>query len=79
HPMSRVEHLPEEALLRLLEEVRSFAMLFYRCRRARRRVAPHFLVYNRRLCLRCGGGIRRERQGVRGRVSHFCPNCQRRF
>ncbi|NOZ58499.1 MAG: hypothetical protein GXO66_02825, partial [Euryarchaeota archaeon] len=30
HPMSRVEHLPEEALLRLLEEVRSFAMLFYR-------------------------------------------------
>jgi endonuclease-8 len=79
HPMSRVGHMPEETLLRLLKEVRSFALLFYRCRRARRRVAAHFLVYNRRRCPRCGGRIRRERQGARRRVSHFCPNCQRRF
>ncbi len=79
HPLSRVERLPEEKLWQLLHEVRRFSMLFYRCRKAGRRIKPHLLAYNRSTCPRCGGRIVRERTGKRQRLSHFCVNCQRLF
>jgi len=76
-PFAKVGSVPPEALARLVEESHR---LLVRNRgagpRRSRTAGPRFWVYGRagKPCLACGEEIRIRRTG---RITYFCPSCQR--
>jgi endonuclease-8 len=82
HPWTKVEHLDDESLLRILQTAQHqlAANVGTGPRRTRRElgVSERFWVYGRsgKPCARCGTPIRMERQGASRRSTYYCPKCQ---
>jgi endonuclease-8 len=81
HPVRKVEELTDEEIELLLRTARGLMVQnLDGFPRITRRGSPggRYWVYGRsgRPCIRCGTRIRRERQGLAGRSTYWCPTCQ---
>jgi endonuclease VIII len=70
-PWAPIEGISDVALSALLEQSRCLLQAGVRSGGS----LP-LAVYNRRICPRCGGMVRRMRQGDAARTVHWCPACQ---
>lgn len=86
NPFSRVSALADEDLLRILAITRGLLQRNVDqsgpwMRRTTSALNPggRFAVYGRRgkACRRCGARIEGKRQGPHGRLTYWCPRCQR--
>ena len=77
HPETKVKDITPTELKNLIAETKKFSLLFYKWRKAFL-LRKHLEIYQKSLCPRCGGNVKREKTGKRNRISHFCPVCQRR-
>ncbi len=77
HPKTKVKNIPAPELKNLIAETRKFSRLFYKWRKVFL-LRKHLDIYQKSVCPRCGGKVKREKTGKRNRISHFCPVCQRR-
>jgi formamidopyrimidine-DNA glycosylase len=60
----------------LFFEFAKFSFLFYETKRKDEPMRPELQIYNKKVCPRCGGSVRRQKMGHRRRVSYVCSNCQ---
>ena len=79
HPASPSVCIPAGTLARLLEEVRDFSFLWYRCDREGKRINPFLKIYRKKTCPECGGSVESGRIGSLERISYWCPSCQTKF
>jgi endonuclease-8 len=77
HPATNVKDIPASDLQQLIAETKKFSILFYKWRKIFL-LRKHLDIYQKSICPRCGGNVKREKTGKRNRISHFCPVCQRR-
>ncbi len=75
HPETKVKDIPPVELRELIAETRKFSHLFYKWRKVFL-LRKHLDIYQKSICPRCGGKVKREKTGKRKRISHFCPVCQ---
>ena len=75
HPATKVKDIAPSVLQGLIGETRKFSHLFYKWRKVFS-LRKHLDIYQRSICPRCGGKVKREKTGKRKRISHFCPVCQ---
>lgn len=75
HPWTRVDALDDEALADLLG--RAAAMMRAHVESGAARRPTRIYGRGRRACPICGTAIRSRAQGDAGRVTYWCPSCQR--
>jgi endonuclease-8 len=78
HPQTKVKNIPTSELEELIAETKKFSLLFYKWRKVFL-LRKHLDIYQKSICPRCGGKVKREKTGKRNRISHFCPVCQIRM
>src|SRR5688572_23118782 len=72
HPETKVKHITPSELKKLIEETKTFSLLFYKWRKVFL-LRKHLDIYQKSICPRCGANVQREKTGKRNRISHFCP------
>ncbi|KAL2089204.1 hypothetical protein ACEWY4_016103 [Coilia grayii] len=77
HPAIKMYQLSGEQVRHLVKMTRDFALLFYKCRKTGSALSRHYKVYKRPQCGQCSGSITVCRLGDNGRMTYFCPLCQK--
>lgn len=75
HPDSLVDKLTLPRLKKLITEARIYSFQFLEWKRAYE-LKKHWLVYTKKICLRCNLPIIKKPTGVKKRRSFICENCQ---
>lgn len=75
HPESPVNKLTLRRLKKLIAEARIYSFQFLEWKRAYE-LKKHWLVYTKKICLRCNLPIIKKPTGVKKRRSFICENCQ---
>ncbi|XP_063044667.1 endonuclease 8-like 3 [Engraulis encrasicolus] len=77
HPAIKVSQLSSEQVRHLVKMTRDFTLLFYKCRKTGSALSRHYKVYKRPQCGQCSSSITVCRLGDNGRMTYFCPLCQK--
>ncbi|KAL8207295.1 UNVERIFIED_CONTAM: Endonuclease 8-like 3 [Gekko kuhli] len=77
HPGVRASQLTDEQTHHLVKMIRDFTLLFYKCRKTGLALYKHYKVYKRSSCAQCRTKITVCRLGESGRMTYFCPQCQK--
>ncbi|XP_015275086.1 PREDICTED: endonuclease 8-like 3 [Gekko japonicus] len=80
HPGVRVctaSQLTDEQTHHLVKMIRDFTLLFYKCRKTGLALYKHYKVYKCSSCAQCRAKITVCRLGESGRMTYFCPQCQK--
>ncbi len=77
HPETKIQNIPASRLQELIADTRKFSLLFYKWRKVFL-LRKHLEIYQKSICPRCGGKVKREKTGKRQRFSYYCPICQKK-
>ena len=75
HPKSIVGEIPTIKLNKLIKETRNYSFEFLNWKRDLV-LKKQWLVYTKKICLRCNFPITKEYTGANKRISFICTNCQ---
>lgn len=75
-PTTLIKEMSNAFLQKIVKTVHDFSFQFYKWRKGFV-LKKHYRVYRQALCPLCGEKICRKKTGIRGRISFFCPKCQR--
>ncbi|MBC7534601.1 MAG: endonuclease [Ferruginibacter sp.] len=78
HPLSRVGNIPVVKLLELLKDIRVYAKLFLKEKKAGI-FGDHFEVHEQKICPRDGNELTIKIIGKTKRKAYFCNSCQEKF
>ncbi|XP_029800169.1 endonuclease 8-like 3 [Suricata suricatta] len=77
NPAVKACQLTEGQTRHLVNMIRDFSILFYRCRKTGSAISKHYKVYKRPNCCQCCCKITVCRLGENNRMTYFCPRCQK--
>lgn len=77
NPERKVKELSDEEIERLMENTRYLCKKFLELKLKGRGIKPILLIYNQKICKRCGGNIIFYRQEPNNRKTFYCPSCQK--
>lgn len=75
HPLAMVGSLPDEKLMELISEARTYSFDFLRWKKAFE-LKKHWLVHTKSICPRCDIPLKKGKLGKSNRRSFYCENCQ---
>lgn len=75
HPESTIGSLPPRRLTALIQEAREYSFDFYRWKKVFE-LRKHWLIYKKKKCMQCGGGVTLKHTGNNPRRTFYCENCQ---
>jgi endonuclease-8 len=78
HPESLLGRMPPEKLSALVREAVVYSQDFLVWKKAFV-LKKHYQVYRQPVCPRDAGAVIKRKLGKRGRVSFYCPRCQRLY
>ena len=78
HPEAIVGKIPEAKVKRIIAEARIYSFEFLEWKKIYE-LKKHYLIYNKKICLRCNLPVIRKHTGLKNRRSFFCTNCQKLY
>lgn len=78
HPQSKVGNIAAKKLKEIIVEARNYSFDFLKWRKEFV-LKKHYLIYNKKLCLKCNSKITRANTGTKNRRSFFCEQCQKLY
>jgi endonuclease-8 len=78
HPESLVGKVPSDTLDTIIDECSIYSFQFLEWKK-NYVLRDHWLVYSKKICLRCNLPIQYKKTGIKNRRSFYCPNCQKLY
>lgn len=75
-PDAHVRRLSVAKRREIIGQARRYSQQFLRWRR-KFQLRKHLLVHQKANCPHCGGKLVHEKMGVKQRMAHYCPRCQK--
>lgn len=75
-PERKVKDISDAKLKKIVELVRSYVFQFYEWRK-KFELRKHYQVYKQKICKICGSTVIKKKTGVKQRMSHICPHCEK--
>lgn len=76
HPLSRTGNIPKEKIKEIINQARSFSIMFYETRKKGQRLYAYLKIYQRSKCPGSGEKVLRIITGKRKRLSYVCQEVQ---
>jgi len=76
NPKEKVGDIPARKQRELVKLARSFSFQFYEWRKIFM-LRKNLKIHRKGACPYCGGKVTHEKTGMRQRISHYCPDCQK--
>jgi len=77
NPEKKVEEMDIEEIEKLMENTKFLCKKFLELKKKGKGIKPILLVYNRKICPKCGGKLVFYRQEPNKRKTFYCPICQK--
>jgi len=78
HPESLVSKVPSAILKTMIDECSKYSFEFLEWKK-NYVLRNHWLVYTKKICLRCNLPIQYKKTGIKKRRSFYCQNCQKLY
>lgn len=77
HPARKMEYITLDELNGLFRQAREFSMKWVEASERGEKISQSLTVYGKKICIKCGRPLMKEKMGLRNRQTYWCSICQK--